>query len=67
MSDGFAQRLRALGLSVPESEIAPLERMVMDLEAAAKLLRVPRPVAQEPVTVFRLEHPVPAPDHAGRG
>lgn len=57
MSDDFAQRLRALGLAVPESELAPLERMVTDLEAAAKLLRVPRPVAQEPATVFRLERP----------
>lgn len=50
----FAERLKALGLAVPEAELAPLERMVTDLEAAARQLRVPRPVAQEPATVFRL-------------
>ncbi|ONG56057.1 hypothetical protein BKE38_06925 [Pseudoroseomonas deserti] len=58
MTETTEQKLAALGLRVPETELPKLLRLAGDMEKAAAMMRGPRPYAEEPLSAFRL--PLPA-------
>ncbi|MFZ6764428.1 hypothetical protein [Pseudoroseomonas sp. WGS1072] len=52
--EAFRQRLAALGLRLPEAELPAMMQTIVELEAAARTLRVARDHAEEPACCFRL-------------
>ena len=54
MTPSITERLKSLGLKMPAEEMPKLEKMITDFEAAAEVVRGPRPYAEEPLSAFRL-------------
>ncbi len=58
----FETRMQALGLRLSAEETAVLAAQVAELDAAAAMLRAPRPYLEEPCIALRLS---PAQSQAG--
>lgn len=51
----FEARVKATGLRPKPEDMPALEALVIDMDRAALLVRVPRSYAEEPLSAFRLQ------------